>query len=83
MTEVALKYPIQDLEDPTKKINTVTVKDRIKGSDMLVLDQENGEVASSLAIIGRMPGLAPSQVEALDSVDIAALSDVIQKKSQA
>jgi hypothetical protein len=79
--EYELQYPIKSVDKPGEEITVVTVKDRIKGADMLVLDAVQGEVAMTLALIGRMCGLTNNQTEELDTADINALGVIIQGKS--
>ena len=71
---VTFKGPDGEREET---ITEVIVR-RPKGKDLRVADQYPGEVAQSLALMARLTGLDPKQVDELDAEDIAAIGAIIE-----
>jgi hypothetical protein len=78
--EYKLQYVIETDDHRTK--NTLTIKDRIKGADLLVMDEASGDVAKALRLIAKMCSISKYESEQLDSADIDALSEILAKKRQ-
>jgi len=76
--EYALLYPIETDDHKTKP--TLTIKDRIKGADLLVMDEPGGDVAKALKLIARMCSLSKYEAEQLDAADIDVISEMLAKK---
>lgn len=78
--EHKLKYPIKTDEGGEKTV--LKIKDRIKGADLLVLDEAKGDVERSLKLIARMCQISSYEAEQLDSVDVSILADILAKKQE-
>jgi len=76
--EYKLQYPIE--RDEGGERDTLAIKDRVKGADMLVLDEHGGEVDTALRIIAKMCKISRAEAERLDAADIGVLSEMIAKK---
>ena len=79
--EYKLKFAIKS--DEGKERSALTIKDRVKGADLLVLDEAVGDVAKTLKLVARMCQISSFEVEQLDASDIEALSEIITKKRSA
>lgn len=73
-----LSYPIKT--DDEKEKTTLKIRDRIKGADLMAMDEVAGDTAKVLRLIARMSGLSPAEAEQLDAVDIDKLTEIIAKK---
>ena len=74
---VTVKFNAGRADEREEEIREVTLR-RIKGKDLRLVDTTHGEIATSLAMIARLSGLAIAQVDELDSADIAALGEIIE-----
>jgi hypothetical protein len=81
MTEkYTLQYPIE-LPDG-EKINEVSIIERLKGKHMKVVMNAEGAGNQSIAMIAVMTGLDEDIVGEMDQVDIAEISQRLEKKAQ-
>lgn len=52
---------------------------RVKSGDLRRLDsQSGGEGAKTLWLVGRLSGLAPTEVDEIDAIDLAVISAVVE-----
>ena len=73
-TKVELKYP---LTIDGKQIDALYVR-RVKVKDLLNQDQNADDMAASLALMGKLTGINPPDLQELDMVDFRAASKVVE-----
>ena len=78
-----LKHPVTlTLSGPegerTETLTSLTMRTRIKGRDMRILDNFTGDVAKLMAMIARLSGLSAAHIDAMDSEDIEPLMAIVQ-----
>jgi hypothetical protein len=71
---VELQYPV---EHAGKRITSVTLRGRVKGADMLAMDQGKGQNDQALRLIAEMSGVAYAATLKMDSVDIAVIGGAL------
>lgn len=80
MDEYKLKYPIKAVDGG--EITVLKIKSRVKGVDLLEMDNAKGDIGKTLKLIMRMCGIAQREAEDMDVVDINALGDILVKKQE-